>query len=112
MTAEWHDELLPAGVLEKLGRVSRSTLATQLFRRGFRQPTLIGVRPLSTVVDGFAGEAFMMRFIPAREDVDTLDPYRSGNTLQWEAIESVPPATSSWSTAGATTGPPLAATCS
>ena len=26
-----------------------------------------------------------------REDVDTLDPYRSGNTLQWEAFESVPP---------------------
>ena len=32
-----------------------------------------------------------MRFIPAREDVNTLDPYRSGNTLQWDAIESVPP---------------------
>jgi regulator of RNase E activity RraA len=36
-------------------------------------------------------EAFTMRFIPAREDVNTLDPYRSGNTLQWDAIESVPP---------------------
>jgi regulator of RNase E activity RraA len=32
-----------------------------------------------------------MRFIPAREDVNTLDPYRSGNTLQWDAIESAPP---------------------
>jgi regulator of RNase E activity RraA len=43
------------------------------------------------VVDGFVGEAFTMRFIPAREDVNPLDPYRSGNTLQWEAIEGVPP---------------------
>ena len=26
-----------------------------------------------------------------REDVDGLDPYRSGNTLQWEAFESLQP---------------------
>ena len=25
------------------------------------------------------------------QDVDTLDPYRSGNTLQWEAFESLQP---------------------
>jgi regulator of RNase E activity RraA len=49
------------------------------------------VRPISQVADGFVAEAFTMRFIPAREDVNTLDPYRSGNTLQWDAIESVPP---------------------
>jgi regulator of RNase E activity RraA len=81
---------LPDGVLEKLRQVSTSTLATQLYRRGFRQPSLIGVRPLSQVVDGFVGEAFTMRFIPTREDVNPLDPYRSGNTLQWDAIETVP----------------------
>jgi regulator of RNase E activity RraA len=91
VTAEQHDEALPDWVLEKLRQVSTSTLATLLFRRGFRQPVLSGVKPLSTVSDGFAGEAFTMRFIPAREDVDTLDPYRSGNTLQWDAIESAPP---------------------
>ena len=32
-----------------------------------------------------------MRFIPMREDVDGLDPYRSGNTLQWEAFEGLQP---------------------
>jgi len=82
---------LPAGVLDTLRQVSTSTLATQLYKRGFRQPTLNGLRLLSQVVDGFVGEAFTMRFIPAREDVNTLDPYNSGNTLQWEAIENVPP---------------------
>ena len=91
MTAESQSTPLPGDVLEKLRQVSTSTLATQLYRRGFRQPTLIGVRALSQVVDGFVGEAFTMRFIPAREDVNPLDPYRSGNTLQWEAIENVPP---------------------
>ncbi len=82
---------IPAGVLDKLRQVSTSTIATQLYKRGFRQPQILGVRPIGQVTDGFVGEAFTMRFIPAREDVNTLDPYRSGNTLQWDAIESVPP---------------------
>ena len=84
-------EPLPDGVLEKLREFSTSTIATQLYKRGFRQPQLLGVRPLSEVADGFAGEAFTMRFIPMREDVDGLDPYRSGNTLQWEAFEALQP---------------------
>src|SRR4051795_4928389 len=84
-------DALPAGVLEKLRKVSTSTIATQLYKRGFRQPQLLGVKPLSEVVDGFVGEAFTMRFIPMREDVDGLDPYRSGNTLQWEAFEGLQP---------------------
>jgi regulator of RNase E activity RraA len=91
MTTELQLNPLADGVLDKLRQVSTSTVATQLYKRGFRQPQLLGVRPLSQVAEGFVAEAFTMRFIPAREDVNTLDPYRSGNTLQWEAIESVPP---------------------
>jgi len=91
MVAETPLAPLKADVLDKLRQVSTSTLATQLYRRGFRQPTLIGLKLLSNVVDGFVGEAYTMRFIPAREDVNTPDPYRSGNTLQWETIENVPP---------------------
>jgi regulator of RNase E activity RraA len=90
MTADPQLEPLPEGVLDKLRQVSTSTLATQLYKRGLRQPQLLGVRPLSQVADGFVAEPYTMRFIPAREDVDTLDPYRSGNTLQWDAIEAVP----------------------
>ena len=90
MTEEPQLQPLPDGVLDKLRQVSTSTIATQLYKRGFRQPQLLGVRPISQVTDGFVAEAFTMRFIPAREDVNTLDPYRSGNTLQWDAIESVP----------------------
>ena len=91
MTTDLQLEPLPEGVLDKLRKVSTSTLATQLYKRGFRQPQILGVRPIGQVTDGFVAEAFTMRFIPAREDVNTLDPYRSGNTLQWDAIESVPP---------------------
>jgi regulator of RNase E activity RraA len=84
-------EPLPDGVLETLRQVSTSTIATQLYKRGFRQPQLLGVKPISEVADGFVGEAFTMRFIPMREDVDGVDPYRSGNTLQWEAFEALQP---------------------
>jgi len=91
VTTEPQLDPLPTEVLDKLRQVSTSTVATQLYKRGFRQPQLLGVRPISQVVDGFVAEAFTMRFIPAREDVNTLDPYRSGNTLQWESIENVPP---------------------
>jgi regulator of RNase E activity RraA len=91
MTVERQEDALDPKIIEMLRKVSTSTLATQLYRRGFRQPTLLGLKPLSQVVDGFAGEAFTMRFIPTREDMNPLDPYRSGNTLQWESIENVPP---------------------
>lgn len=84
-------EPLPEGALDLLRQASTATVATQLYKRGIRQPQLLDVRPLSTVAGGFVAEAFTMRFIPAREDIDGLDPYRSGNTLQWEAIENVPP---------------------
>jgi len=32
---------------------------------------LVGLRPLNRTLKPFAGRAYTMRFIPAREDVDT-----------------------------------------
>jgi regulator of RNase E activity RraA len=79
-------------VFELLAKASTSTLATQLYKRGIRQPFLVGLAPVGDGFEGFVGEAFTMRFIPAREDVDPLgDPYRTGNVLQWEAVERVGP---------------------
>lgn len=77
-------------VLAWLGQASTATLATQLYKRGIRQPFLVGLSPVGDRFDGFVGEAFTMRFIPAREDVDPMDdPYRTGNQLQWEAVEQI-----------------------
>ena len=79
-------------VLQALRQASTATLATQLYRRGLRQPFLVGVKPVNPAAASFAGEAFTMRFIPSREDVDPMDnPYRTGNVLQWEAMERVGP---------------------
>lgn len=83
---------LDPGVLNDLRQASTATLSTQLYKRGIRQPFLVGLTPVNPTMDGFVGEAVTMRFIPAREDVDPMDdPYRTGNTLQWEAVESVRP---------------------
>ncbi|GGL10791.1 hypothetical protein [Nocardia jinanensis] len=79
-------------VFELLSRVSTATLSTQLYKRGIRQPFLVGISPVGQGFTGFVGEAFTMRFIPAREDIDPMDdPYRTGNVLQWEAVEAVGP---------------------
>lgn len=79
--------------LEKLRQVSTATLTTQLFKRGFKQQFLVGVRPLNAGYARFAGPAYTMRFIPAREDLETLESVRDpgdGN-LQWRGVEAAPP---------------------
>jgi regulator of RNase E activity RraA len=52
----------------------------------------VGLKPLNTCSARFVGEAFTMRLIPAREDIDTyatVTPYPNPNNLQWEAVERV-----------------------
>lgn len=82
---------LDPAVLAKLARVSTATLATRLFAVGLRQRFLVGLSPLNTDLDGFVGEAFTMRFIPAREDLDTLDSLHQEDNLQWLGVESLRP---------------------
>ncbi|PVE11235.1 dimethylmenaquinone methyltransferase, partial [Streptomyces scopuliridis] len=76
-------------VLAKLRRISTATLATRLFALGLRQQFLVGVAPLNPDLDGFVGEAFTMRFIPAREDIDTLESLPGEDNLQWLGVESL-----------------------
>jgi regulator of RNase E activity RraA len=85
---------LPEGVIERLSRISSGTLTTELFRRGLKQCFLVGLTPLNPDKARFAGEAYTMRFIPAREDLDTyetLKPYPTPDNLQWEAAEAIGP---------------------
>lgn len=78
-------------VLETLKKVSTATLATQLFKHGLRQQFLVGVSPVGQVKEAFAGEAFTMRFIPAREDLDTLEGLADDDNLQWAGVERIQP---------------------
>jgi regulator of RNase E activity RraA len=85
---------LPAGVLETLKQVSSGSLTTQLFKRGLHQCFLVGLKPINPDAARFAGEAFTMRLIPAREDIDTyatLTPHPNPENLQWEAVDKIGP---------------------
>ncbi|WP_419729710.1 ribonuclease activity regulator RraA [Lichenicola sp.] len=77
---------------ERLQRVSTPTLATILFKRGLRQQTIQGVRPLRAP-DGLSmvGPAFTLRTIPAREDLNPITVFRDPGHPQRQAIEQCPP---------------------
>jgi regulator of RNase E activity RraA len=85
---------LPVGLLETLKKISSGSLTTQLFKRGLRQCFLVGLKPMNPDAARFAGEAFTMRLIPAREDIDTyatLTPHPNPENLQWEAVDQIRP---------------------
>lgn len=50
--------------------------ADALFCLGLRNTFLFGLRPLDPDSARFVGEAFTLRYIPAREDLDVLEPSR------------------------------------
>ena len=58
---------------EKLKTVSVATLATCLFKRGLRNQLIQDVHPLNPGAGPMVGEAFTLRYIPAREDLNTLE---------------------------------------
>jgi len=76
---------------DKLRTVSTPTVATALFKRGFRVQAIQGVHPLSPDQPTLVGEAFTLRYIPAREDLNTLDVFRDRSHPQRKAIEDCPP---------------------
>ena len=55
---------------EKLLGISTATLATCLFKRGLRNQFIQGVQRLSKSTKNMVGEAYTLRNIPAREDID------------------------------------------
>ena len=95
MSATTSFERVPAEVLAQLREVSTATISAQLLRRGYAQMFLLGLLPLRPDLR-MAGQAFTLRFIPAREDLARDEQMASGefNNLrnkQRIAVESVNP---------------------
>jgi regulator of RNase E activity RraA len=82
--------LLSQETLENLKATSTATLTTQLFKRGYRNCFIQGVRPLTKLAGNMVGPAFTLRYVPAREDLDSYSAKPDPNSLQREAIETVP----------------------
>ncbi len=75
----------------KLMTVSTATLCTALFKRGLRNQFLQDVRPLNTNLPNMVGEAFTLRYIPAREDLNPITVFQDRNHPQRVAVEQCPP---------------------
>ena len=71
--------------------VSISTLSTVLFMRGFRNRVMRGVGPVNPAATRIVAPAFTLRFIPAREDLDTMAQYAKESHVQRRAMEECPP---------------------
>ena len=78
------------GTLALLKTVSTATLTTLLYKRGFRNVFIQGARPLRTG-QRLAGPAYTLRYIPSREDLDSVDAFRDPRHPQRVAVEEIPP---------------------
>src|SRR6185312_2930383 len=74
----------------KLKTVSTATVATALFKRGFRIQMIQDVHPLGPDQPVLVGEAFTLRYMPAREDLNKIDVFRDRVHPQRKAIEDCP----------------------
>lgn len=75
----------------RLKTVSTATLTTALFKRGFRNQFVQDVRPLDPDAGPMVGEAYTLRYIPAREDLNPITVFRDRAHPQRKAIEECPP---------------------
>ncbi len=75
----------------KLKTISTATVATALYKRGFRKQCIQDVHPLGPDQPTLVGEAFTLRYMPAREDLNKLDVFRDRSHPQRKAVEDCPP---------------------
>jgi regulator of RNase E activity RraA len=75
---------------DKLKTVSTATLCTALYKRGFRNQFIQDVHPLNPKGAPMVGEAFTLRYIPAREDLNPLSVFQDRAHPQRKAVEECP----------------------
>jgi regulator of RNase E activity RraA len=75
----------------KLMHVSVATLCTALFKRGLRRQFIQNVQRLNTAnLPNMVGEAYTLRYMPAREDLNTIDVFKDRAHPQRKAVEECP----------------------
>ena len=82
---------LKAETRELLRNVSTATICTALYKRGFRNQFIQNVHPLNPDLPNMVGEAFTLRYIPAREDLNPITVFQDRAHPQRKAIEECPP---------------------
>jgi regulator of RNase E activity RraA len=81
---------LKSDTKQRLETVSTATLCTALFKKGLRNQFIQDVRPLNNQLSNVVGEAFTLRYIPAREDLSPISVFQDPKHPQRHAVESCP----------------------
>jgi regulator of RNase E activity RraA len=76
---------------DKLKKISTATLTTALFKRGLHHQMIQGVLPLNPHALPMVGEAFTLRYIPAREDLNPITVFQDRSHPQRRAVDECPP---------------------
>ncbi|MDA0998153.1 MAG: ribonuclease activity regulator RraA, partial [Proteobacteria bacterium] len=75
---------------QKLKTVSTATITTALFKRGLRNQYIQNVHPLNPAGSPMVGEAFTLRYMPAREDLNPISVFQDRAHPQRKAVEECP----------------------
>lgn len=86
-----NSEPLSAETKKLLSCISTATLTSQLFARGLRNVFLQNVQRLTPGSTRMVGQAFTLRYIPSREDIDTTAVFQHPEHPQRKAVETIPP---------------------
>ncbi len=76
---------------ERLKEVSVATISTALMKKGLRNQVIYGVRPINPKASRMVGEAYTLRYTPAREDLDHIKVFEDRSHPQRKGIEECPP---------------------
>jgi regulator of RNase E activity RraA len=85
------DYVLSDTTRAKFKKISTASIATALFKRGLRNQFIQGVVPVSPKAEVMVGQAFTLRYIPAREDRNPITVFRNADHPQRVAMETCPP---------------------
>ena len=83
-------EPLPDGTLDLLRQASTASVTAELFKLGIRHSFMTGVVPLDPTVV-MVGQAVTVRYVPAREDLDTFESLGNPEHPQRKAVETIGP---------------------
>ena len=75
---------------EKLKHISTATIATCLYKKGLRNQYIQNVFPLNNLNESMVGEAYTLRYIPAREDLNPVSVFQNHKHPQRVAVETCP----------------------
>jgi len=82
---------LSAAARDKLMHVSTATICTALFKRGLRNQFIQDVLPVAPKPRNMVGQAYTLRYIPAREDLNPITVFQDPSHPQRVGVERCPP---------------------